>query len=275
MNERLKRAFDNIHAEEALKEHTLSFLEAQAGPRKIPGRSFRPARLAAALSCLLILLLFGGGFYLTPVSTISVDINPSLELGVNYFDRVVRVSAFNEDGKLLSGALKLTFKPYTEALTEILETETVQDLLSEDEAMSITVAAQSEEKSSEVMENVESCTAGHQNVYCHAGSSEIVSEAHDAGLSCGKYNAYLQLKELDPSVSVEEIKDLSMREIWDKIEALSSPEDNVSSGSVSSQQEQGQRQHKSRHGNGNGASEAASHGNGRHGSGKHSGGGHR
>ncbi|HJB27417.1 MAG TPA: hypothetical protein IAA06_01290 [Candidatus Blautia faecavium] len=237
MNDRLKNAFDSIRAEDELVEHTRAFLRnrmEQPQKKKI----FLPsARFIAALSCLLLFLLAGGVFFLTPVSTISVDINPSIELGINYFDRVVDIKAFNKDGENLMKTLQIKYKPYTEALENILENKTIQECLAQNEAMSITVVSDNEEKNDEVMNNVRSCTDGQGNIYCHAGNSETVEHAHEAGLSYGKYNAFLILQDLDPSVTVEDIQGLTMREIWDRINALSS-EDGTDENDSSSRQKQ-------------------------------------
>ena len=46
-------------------------------------------------------------------------------------------------------------------------------------------------------------------------------EAHEAGVSFGKYRAYLKLKEIDPSVTLDDVRDLTMREIYNRIDAYS------------------------------------------------------
>ena len=98
MEDKLRAAFDSVHAEAELKERTLAFL-ADAGGAS-PARHRPAARLrraiAAAAACLLV-LLGAGGYYalLVPVSAISVDVNPSLELSLNRLDRVISVEAFN------------------------------------------------------------------------------------------------------------------------------------------------------------------------------------
>ena len=98
MNEKWKSAFDQIHAEEALKDHTKKYLS-----EKIYNRSSAPRpvfRRAAVLAAGLVLLCFIGGswIFMTPTAYISIDINPSLELGINRFDRIVSVDGYNEDG---------------------------------------------------------------------------------------------------------------------------------------------------------------------------------
>lgn len=45
--------------------------------------------------------------------------------------------------------------------------------------------------------------------------------AHEAGLSYGKYMAYLELKELDPDIAPEDVQGMTMREIRDRIGQLS------------------------------------------------------
>ena len=272
MNDRLKKAFDSIRAEDELLEHTREFLnDYMEQPEKKKHFSLPSVRFAAALSCILLFLLAGGVFFFTPVSTISVDINPSIELGINYFDRVVDIKAFNEDGENLMEALQIKYKSYTEALENILENETIQECLAQNEAMSITVVSDSEEKNNEVMDNVRSCTNGQPNIYCHSGNSKAVEHAHEAGFSYGKYNAFLILQELDPSVTEEDVQGLTMREIWDRINALSSGE-NTNTSTLSSQQGQNgsfqgencQNQHNAQNNtNANGTSKGRGH-HGRH-----------
>ena len=75
MDDKLRAAFDSVHAEEALKERTMAFLahaDAEAPACRRPaGRLCRT--IAAAVACLLV-LLGAGGYYtlLVPVSAISV-----------------------------------------------------------------------------------------------------------------------------------------------------------------------------------------------------------
>ena len=56
---------------------------------------------------------------------------------------------------------------------------------------------------------------------------EVAAAAHAVGLSCGKYRAYLELHELDPSVTPADIQGMTMREIRDRIAALSGSSDEV------------------------------------------------
>ena len=42
-----------------------------------------------------------------------------------------------------------------------------------------------------------------------------------AGLSCGKYRAFLELQRLDPDATVEEVRGMTMGELLRRIESLS------------------------------------------------------
>ena len=214
-------AFGQIRAEDGLKAQTKRYLSEQINKKKT--HSFPALRAAAAAACLFAAVSAGGAWlYLSPAAYISIDINPSLELGINRFDRVVSVESFNSDGQDLAEQLDIRYMDYSDALEELLSEQTVEAYLADGAVMAVTVAGNDEEKTNQILENVEICTAGHSNISCHSGDIEEMHEAHSEGLSLGKYRAYLELKALDPTFTPDDIRDLSMREIRDLIDALSS-----------------------------------------------------
>ena len=64
------------------------------------------------------------------------------------------------------------------------------------------------------------CTQGQRNTVCCSASHAEVGEAHGAGLSYGKYRAFLELQALDPGITEEDVRGLTMREILDWTRAL-------------------------------------------------------
>ena len=60
-------------------------------------------RYAALAACLLLVCLSGFGIHLyrTPASYIYLDINPSVRLDLNCFERVIAVVPLNDDAKTL------------------------------------------------------------------------------------------------------------------------------------------------------------------------------
>lgn len=79
---------------------------------------------------------------------------------------------------------------------------------------------------------VEDCISHHENAVCYSGNSEEAKEAHDCGLSLGKYRAFLELKELDPNITPEDIQGWSMKEIQNRISELSDGETTNASSSL-------------------------------------------
>ena len=168
MHDKIRAEFDEIHADEDLKAQTRAYLAREAQGRQRRSLSGR-MRLVPALACCLLVLLAGwGGYhtYFTPSAIISIDVNPSLELGVNRFDKVVSVEGYNEDGAALADAVDVKYMDYAQALTLILDSDAFAPYTAEDAAVSIAVFGSDEQKSSEMLSQVQACPAGYRNTHC-------------------------------------------------------------------------------------------------------------
>ncbi len=220
MKDKLREAFDQVRADEEMKNRTMVLLSQKTkGYTRWRAQNYR--WLVPAMLCMLFLFAGGKWLYFTPMLEISIDINPSIELGVNRFDRIISVKGYNRDGEKLSDSLNVKYMNYTEAVNEVLQNETIVALLGEDEIMTIGVIGTGEAKSMTVLSNIESCTAGEKNAYCYYANAQETEAAHEMGLSCGKYRAFTELRALDPNVTAEEIRNMTMREIRNRIDELS------------------------------------------------------
>ena len=155
MDERIKEAFEQVQAESGLKDRTKAYVSRKTGSYRRAGTA-KYKVLASAFACVALLLFGGYWLYFTPTVEISIDVNPSIELGVNRFAR-----------------------------------------------------------------------------------TEEVQAAHETGLSYGKYRAYLELQELDPTVTVEQIQTMTMREIRERIWELSGDGDSETQPSGNGHGQQG------------------------------------
>lgn len=220
MNDRLRDALDSVHASEALKARTKAYVAAHSGGlgRQMPRRRGLGRGLAAA-ACLTLALLFGGGwFFLMPTAFISIDINPSLELGVNRFDQVVSVEGYNEAGQALADTLELRFLSYDDAVEQILDNEAVADMLLRDGALTVAVAGPDTGQCARMLSRIESSAADHGEAHCYLASEAEAHEAREAGMSCGRYRAYLALLERYPNINPDEVEAMSMGEIRDLLD---------------------------------------------------------
>lgn len=213
MNERIREAFDEIHAEEELKRNTKAFLEKKRNEKR-PEKKVSYQWITAMICCLFLLTgVRGYRLYFTEASVISVDVNPSLELNLNFFDRVISVKGYNEDGENLAEEADVKFLDYKEALEEILYTECVKECMDNEELLLITVAGKDEEKNEEILKNIEEFLPEQKNMKCAGAGREEVENAHKAGLSLRKYRAFLEVKAKNPDITPEDVKGLTMRQI--------------------------------------------------------------
>lgn len=223
MHEEIRAAFDSVHAEPELKGAARAAVARRARQRL--QKPARPLGLAlATAACAAAVVLGGRWLYFTPTAHISIDINPSLELGVNRFDRVISVEGWNDDGTALAESVDVTNLSYTDAVEVILSTDTIETLLAQDAVVEIGVIGDEEVRCTRLLAGVQACTAGQQNAHCYRAGTGEVEQAHDCGLSYGKYRAYQQLAALDPTVTPETVQAMTMRELRDRIAALSGTE---------------------------------------------------
>ncbi len=214
MQEQFKEAFDAIEVSEARVAQTKrAVLASMREPQAAKSHKRWGMMAAVAMACLLF-VGSSGLLYFTPTAVVSVDINPSLEMEINRFDRVVDVNGYNDDGVALAEALDVTHRRYSEAVDTLMASDTVNDLMAEDGELTIAVVpTRSNEQGNEIAAYVNQCTARHKNAHCYTMSTEAHHQAHELGLSCGRYQAYEALLKVDAHITPEQLNTMSMKEI--------------------------------------------------------------
>lgn len=211
-----QKSMSGIRATEDLKKNTLRHLAEQQ--KKQCRFKTRPAlRYALAVVCLFLLLGAGGySVYQKPVSYISIDVNPSIELGINRFGRVVSADAYNEDGQDILQHVSLENISYIQAINKLLKDESEHQYLRNDSLLVFTVIS---DHSYRIMEeiNANAFTQAY-NTLLYTSDTACMEEAHSHEMSFGLYRAYLELSWYDESVTVEDCHDMTMGEIQTRIE---------------------------------------------------------
>ena len=223
MNDRLKKAFEQVRAEDELKNKTKEYIYRKTKDRA-QAKTVGYRYLIPVVSCMVLLVFGVHWLYFTPTVEISIDINPSIELSINRFDRVISVKGYNDDGGKLEESLDIKYMDYSDAVSQIIKNDEVADLLSDDEIMTIAVVGEGEEQSLKVFSEIETFTQEESNAYCYYAHLEEVKEAHETGFSYGKYRAFLELQKVNPDITAKEVKNMTMREIRDLIDELSDDE---------------------------------------------------
>ncbi len=214
---KIKNAFAKVKADEKLKKNTISFLQSERAKREIRPKFKYAYRYVAVLTAVFA-VLFGIGSYSvlnTSVSYISIDVNPSVELALNRFDNVVKATAYNDDGAAILNNVNLKGKSYTDAIDTLLSNHDFISYMQDNSEIDFTVISDDEDR---IIRGIQGCGGyGQYNGRCHGADEKIVEQAHCHGLSFGKYSAYLELSEYDNSVTADDCKDMTMRQIHDLI----------------------------------------------------------
>lgn len=235
---RVAEAFEGVRAPEDLKARTLARVEEarraekDEGPStaEAPGqivllaarcaRRRRALRLAAA-ACLVLALLGMGGAYvaLTPTAYVDIDVNPSIELGVNRFDGVVSATALNDDGERVLSEANVLWRSYGAAVEAIGEELEEAGYLTGDSVVSVTVSCGDERQYAAISSASHECLADSAGeVRCDHASEEERHAAHDAGMGVGKWRVWRELVDSGTNLSAEDAAGMTMHELRDLCE---------------------------------------------------------
>jgi hypothetical protein len=188
-------------------------------------------KIALALSAGVIFSLAGGtyAYAKTPVAYVSMDINPSVELGVNAFDTVVSVEAYNEDGKNVLEGTNLVNSKIDDAVSTVVTNAINEGYIKEDgsSAIEITTATDKEKVADELDKELKAKvdkTLVSNNKEAKVETEKVAlarrDEARKLGITPGKLNLIQKLQELDPAITVEEYKNSSVKDIQKKFKEL-------------------------------------------------------
>ena len=199
--DKIRKAFDEIKADDALKQKTVNAVMART-----PAKKRMPMKMILTAAALIIAAFAGIFSYTTPVYAISLDDTASIELHINMYQRVVSVSTY--DGTS-TASYSVANMSYTDAVQEILSSSEWNNA-----NVVITIAGGNQAGCEKMMSTLQSgsmqCMA---NAAYATADTSLLQEAQNNGMSLGKYKAYLMLKELDSSVTVDQVQQMTMQEI--------------------------------------------------------------
>lgn len=214
---RIQKSMNTIQASEELKKNTLQYLNEQQ-KKQSRSKAHLTLRLVLAVFCLFFLLSAGGySIYIRPISYISIDVNPSIELGINRFGKVVSAVAYNEDGQNILQQISLKNISYIQAIDKLLKEESDDRFLTEDSLLIFTVISDSSDniieeiRTNEFFQSYEALT--------YTSDTTCMEEAHQHEMSFGKYRSYIELSQYDESITIEDCHGMTIGEIHNRIES--------------------------------------------------------
>lgn len=246
LEQRMRRAFDQAHMPAGLAERTLARIETErqaettdepaAGPSPTASASLtviegKPSRraarnhrrlplVAALAACLALVALCIGGvaWAWQPYAYVAIDVNPSIELGINRFDRVASTRAYNDDGAQVLAAADVEGETYEQAMTSI--EQALRDYLDDTSAIEVTIICDDQHAAIQLEDVGTRClgASGTGRVHCSHASEEEHHAAANAGIGVGKYRVWQELVAAGVDISADEASGMTMRELLDLAE---------------------------------------------------------
>lgn len=233
-----KAVLDRVKAEDELVEKTERYLRAKLkGLALVESLYFirRERRmkkiLVACIAAVLVIGVLAGGYtYLeTPVAYISLDINPSIELGINALNKVVSSEGVNRDGRALLEGQKIIRASLTDALDSLISIAAQKNYISDDGTTVVSITAESNNrKRAQNLTNIGEQAVSKSIVrykvkaviYKDSADLSLRLEAKKEGVSSGKLKLIKSLQALEPSITVEQHKDSKVSDLLAKAKEL-------------------------------------------------------
>jgi len=222
LRNRIKSAFDTIHAEDSLKAATLKRLYEKKQDSVQPRYHQKPRSWVVRAVC-FVLILFSGMFsynlYYTETAYIDIDINPSMAFTINCFERVIDVEAYNTEAEELISLLNLRHKKLDEAIDAVITASAQTGALQREGLVTVTVQAEDGNDTAlmEIIETTVTQSASHNysetQIDLFTVDCETRNAAHDHHVSPAKYLAILEWQAVEPTVTIDECRNHSIGEI--------------------------------------------------------------
>lgn len=179
------------------------------------------ASIAAAF-----LLVFGVGLgtysYCAPYAYVNMDINPSVKITTNIYDRIIDIEGLNEDGEELISSGDVKNRKLQDGIERILENAFEAGYLKDesDNAVMFTVSSKNQKRVEQIQKKVN--MAATDELKAKNVESEIIvekanvkrhQEAEALGISPGKLLLIDKVREIEPELKVEDLKNAQVKDI--------------------------------------------------------------
>ena len=153
-----------------------------------------------------------------------MDLNPSIELGINRFDRVISVTARNPEADNIIISVDIKNMTYTDAVSALVSGGRLDQYLSNDAFMLFTVQSKNTGTQDILLSNLQEAADAavqphHQDVSTeyYAVDAQTVNNAHQHGMTAGKYTILMELQQVAPGIDISEYSHCSVGEIKGQI----------------------------------------------------------
>ena len=223
--ERLQRVITDtpIDLLETLQQTDVEKMEAhdryteQPAARVVPIHRRPMTFLRPVLAAAMLFLVIGAGWFWAqmPVSTLYVDINPSVSLTMNRMDRVKEARAYNTDGEALLASLDLNGLSAAEALSQL------DRAVPERGVTMVSVDAANEKLQAAGEENAQIFLSGSEVVLRQAvpSADRLREEARRLQISPGKLELIRKIIAADSVLNEQQLAAMTLEDILTALSA--------------------------------------------------------
>lgn len=182
--------------------------------------------IAACLAFFFLLTFTGYRQYYNPQSVVSLDVNPSIELEINRFNRIVSVHAYNKEGeKILEHNPVVNWK--LDAALEQLFTGGLSFYLKDSPYVAFSIQSGNTEAEKKLKQEIVAAAelilktdanTGNVQVEYYEVDEETLEYAHSHHITAGKYKILQELQEVYPEMELEEYSHCSVGELKEQIQ---------------------------------------------------------
>ena len=152
----------------------------------------------------------------TPTAYVGIDVNPSIELGINRFDHVVETKAYNDDGQAVLDQAQVQGMAYADALAAIESAMAEQGYIAQDSVVEVNVVCDDDSRYASIESACLNCFSGSgSGAHCSRATADDHHAASSCGMGMGKYRAYQALSDAGVDITAEEASNMTMRELYD------------------------------------------------------------
>ena len=176
--------------------------------------------MIAGVALAFMICVGGIGVYAENYQTIYIDINPSVALKLNRFERVIGVEYLNDDAAALLANTKLVGCDATSALETVITACNSAGYVKDDSEIYISASAKEEKNSEKLLQKLkghaETMRAEKDETYAvstYNAKKEEKKEIEKSSLSPAKYKVIKDIIDEDESFDMEELKDKTMEEL--------------------------------------------------------------
>lgn len=224
---KLLKESSELTPRESLAEEILKRAESELAvktaisSREKPKRPFGSKKWISLTACFAFLVVIFGGFigvYNESYQTVYIDVNPSVALELNRFEKVNDVEYLNEDAKEALGSLDLRGQSAENALKMLISAYDTAGYFENGAELYISTAQGKNKNSAKLLEKLCDCAEkekGNKNYSVNKGefSEEDRASAKEEGISPAKYSLINKIIKENPEYTFDELKSMTMGEL--------------------------------------------------------------